>query len=105
MMATTDDFATDEIWEEGLGFELDAALVGFRALRETVEIIAERLDESEDTERRGAILQELRAVMRRLDAVSDGRAAGGRSPRAAPVGHADDISEFARSTAKRCPVR
>ena len=81
----TDDFATDEIWEEGLGFELDAALVGFRALRETVEIIAERLDESEDTERRGTILQELRAVMRRLDAVSDGlnrtlRPASGGTP-------------------------
>jgi ATP-dependent DNA helicase DinG len=81
----TDDFASDEIWEEGLGFELDAALVGFRGLRETIETIADRLAESEESERRGAILQELRAVMRRLDAVSDGlnrtlRPAGGGAP-------------------------
>jgi ATP-dependent DNA helicase DinG len=45
-------------------------------------MIADRLTESEETERRGAILQELRAVMRRLDAISDGlnrtlRPAGG----------------------------
>jgi ATP-dependent DNA helicase DinG len=50
-----------------------------------VETIADRLAESEETERRGTILQELRAVMRRLDAVSDGlnrslRPAGGGTP-------------------------
>lgn len=80
-----DDFATDEIWDAGLAFELDAALGAFRALRETVETIADRLTESEETARRGAILQELRAVMRRLDAVSDGlnrtlRPSGGGTP-------------------------
>jgi ATP-dependent DNA helicase DinG len=67
-----DDFAADEIWDQGLGFELDATLGSFRSLRETVETIADRLAESEETERRASILQELRAVMRRLDAVSDG---------------------------------
>jgi len=80
-----DDFATDPIWEEGLAFALDASLGAFRSLRESVETIADRLAESEETERRGAILQELRAVMRRLDAVSDGlnrtlRPAGGGPP-------------------------
>ncbi|MEP7176800.1 MAG: helicase C-terminal domain-containing protein [Gemmatimonadales bacterium] len=80
-----EDFATDEIWDEGLAFELDATLGAFRALRETVETIADRLAESEDTERRASILQELRAVMRRLEAVSDGlnrtlRPAGGGAP-------------------------
>jgi ATP-dependent DNA helicase DinG len=76
------DFATDDIWDQGLALELDAALLAFRALRETVETIADRLAESEQTERGGSVLQELRAVMRRLDAVSDGlnrtlRPAGG----------------------------
>src|SRR5689334_17017331 len=80
-----DEFATDDIWEQGLALELDAALLAFRALRETVETIADRLAESDETERSGSILQELRAVMRRLDAVSDGlnrtlRPAGGGSP-------------------------
>jgi ATP-dependent DNA helicase DinG len=80
-----DDFATDELWDQGLAFDLDAALTAFRTLRETVETIADRLAEAEETERRGAILQELRAVMRRLDAVSDGlnrtlRPAGGGAP-------------------------
>jgi ATP-dependent DNA helicase DinG len=78
----SDDFATDEIWDEGLARELDATLVAFRALRESVETIADRLAESEETERRAGLLQELRAVMRRLDGVSDGlnrtlRPAGG----------------------------
>jgi ATP-dependent DNA helicase DinG len=81
----SDEFATDEIWEQGLAFELDATLGAFRALRESVETIADRLAESEESERRGAILQELRAVMRRLDAISDGlnrtlRPAGGGAP-------------------------
>ena len=80
-----DEFAADAIWDEGLGFELDAALGAFRALRETVETIADRLAQAEETERRGQLLQELRAVMRRLEAVSDGlnrtlRPAGGGAP-------------------------
>ena len=67
-----DDFAHDDIWNDGLAFELDATLGAFRSLAETVETIADRLAESEDSERRGAILQELRAVVRRLEAISDG---------------------------------
>jgi len=77
-----DDFAVDPIWDEGLAFDLDASLTGFRALREAIEVIADRLTETDDTERRGQILQELRGALRRLDAVSDGlnrtlRPAGG----------------------------
>ncbi|MBA3258419.1 MAG: helicase [Gemmatimonadales bacterium] len=80
-----DDFATDPIWDEGLGFELDASLTAFRALRETVETIADRLAQGEETERRGQMLQELRGVMRRLESLSDGlnrtlRPAGGGVP-------------------------
>jgi ATP-dependent DNA helicase DinG len=80
-----EDFATDSIWTEGLGFELDASLTAFRALWETVETIADRLLEGEQSERRGQILQELRGVMRRLESISDGlnralRPAGGGAP-------------------------
>ena len=80
-----DDFAVDPIWDEGLAFDLDASLTGFRALRESIEVIADRLTETDDTERRGQILQELRGALRRLDAVSDGlnrtlRPAGGGPP-------------------------
>lgn len=65
-------FGSDPMWEEGLGFELDAALGAFRSLRESVEIIADHLVDGEETDRGGALLQELRAVIRRLDSVADG---------------------------------
>jgi ATP-dependent DNA helicase DinG len=81
----SDDFAVDQIWDEGLAFDLDASLTAFRALRESVETIADRLVQAEDTERRGQILLELRGALRRLDGVSDGlnrtlRPAGGGPP-------------------------
>jgi ATP-dependent DNA helicase DinG len=81
----SDDFARDPIWDEGLGFDLDATLGAFRLLRETVETIADRLSQGEENERRGQLLQELRGAMRRLDAISDGltrslRPAAGGSP-------------------------
>ncbi|HEX5962492.1 MAG TPA: helicase C-terminal domain-containing protein [Gemmatimonadales bacterium] len=80
-----DGFAGDPIWSEGLGFDLDAALGAFRSLRESVETIADRLSQAEESERRGQLLQELRGVMRRLEAVSDGlnrtlRPAAGGAP-------------------------
>ena len=80
-----DSFAGDPIWSEGLGFDLDAALGAFRSLRESVETIADRLSQAEESERRGQLLQELRGVMRRLEAVSDGlnrtlRPASGGAP-------------------------
>ncbi|HUQ14438.1 MAG TPA: helicase C-terminal domain-containing protein [Gemmatimonadales bacterium] len=81
----SDDFAVDRIWDEGLGFDLDASLTAFRALRESVETIADRLAQADDTERRGQILLELRGALRRLDTVADGlnrtlRPAGGGPP-------------------------
>ena len=80
-----DSFASDPIWSEGLGFDLDAALGAFRSLRDTVETIADRLSQAEESERRGQLLQELRGVMRRLESVSDGlnrtlRPASGGAP-------------------------
>jgi ATP-dependent DNA helicase DinG len=81
----SDDFAVDQIWDEGLGFDLDASLTAFRALRESVETIADRLAQADETERRGQLLLELRGALRRVDAVSDGlnrtlRPAGGGPP-------------------------
>ncbi|HEY8257084.1 MAG TPA: helicase C-terminal domain-containing protein [Gemmatimonadales bacterium] len=67
-----DEFGGDRVWSEGLAFELDASLGAFRTLSETVETIADRLAESEESERQGRVLQELRAALRRLESVSDG---------------------------------
>ena len=80
-----DSFAADPIWGEGLGFDLDSMLGAFRSLRDSVETIADRLSQAEETERRSQLLQELRGVMRRLEAVSDGlnrtlRPAAGGTP-------------------------
>ncbi len=57
----------------------------FRSLRDGVETIADRLSQSDDSERRAQILVELRGALRRLDAISDGlnrtlRPAGGGVP-------------------------
>jgi ATP-dependent DNA helicase DinG len=81
----SDDFAVDQIWDEGLAFDLDATLTAFRSLRESVETIADRLAQADETERRGQLLLELRGALRRLEAVSDGlnrtlRPAGGGPP-------------------------
>ncbi len=65
-------FVAHEVWSDGLGAELDAALTAFRALKELIETIADRLGQAEDSDRRAPLLQELRGVMRRLDGVSDG---------------------------------
>src|SRR5918995_1362784 len=80
-----DRFASDRIWGEGLAFDLDSTLGAFRSLRDSVETIADRLSQAEETERRGQLLQELRGVMRRLEAISDGlnralRPAAGGAP-------------------------
>src|SRR5262249_38370315 len=41
----SEEFAADDIWGEGLAFDLDATLGAFRAVRESVETIADRLAE------------------------------------------------------------
>ena len=79
----SDEFAADEIWQQGLARELDALLGAFRMLKENVETIADRLAQAEETDRRVQLLQELRAVMRRLDSASDGL---NRTMRPAPGG-------------------
>ncbi|MGH7585184.1 MAG: helicase C-terminal domain-containing protein [Gemmatimonadales bacterium] len=78
-------FAEDPAWDEGLAADLDGALGAFRTLHDTVETIADRMAGSEETERRIQLVQELRGVVRRLEAASDGlnrtlRPAGGGPP-------------------------
>jgi len=67
-----DEFAADPVWSEGLSRELDAALSALRTLGEIVEGVADRLAETEETDRSRQLLQELRGVMRRLATIGDG---------------------------------
>jgi ATP-dependent DNA helicase DinG len=67
----TDDFAKDAMWGEGLGGEVDALLIAFRQLRETVETVADRMSDLDLTDRRRQLLNELRGVLRRLESASD----------------------------------
>ncbi len=67
-----DEFAGDEVWTDGLAFELDAALGSYRTMRDLVETVADRLAQVDETERQAQLLRELRAVMRRIEALSDG---------------------------------
>jgi len=68
----TEEFEKDESWEAGLGFELDALLSSFEQIRNHVETIEDRLAQVESTERGDQLLQEMRAVVRRLNSASDG---------------------------------
>jgi ATP-dependent DNA helicase DinG len=67
-----DDFVRAPVWGEGLTAELDGLLASFRRMRDDVETIADRMSQAELTERRNQLLGELRGVVRRLEAASDG---------------------------------
>lgn len=67
-----DTFQEHSIWEDGLGIALDNLVTGLRRLRDGVETVADRLELSEEPDRRSQIVQELRAVVRRLEAAADG---------------------------------
>lgn len=75
-----DDFVRDPVWDEGLTLEVDATLAAFRDLKELVETIADRMSQIEATERRTQLLGEMRGVIRRLEAASDGLNATLRPP-------------------------
>ena len=77
------DFASSPVWGAGLTAELDGALAAFRRMRDDVETIADRMSQTELTERRGQLLGELRGVIRRLESASDGL---NRTLRPAPGG-------------------
>ena len=68
----TEEFEKDEVWEEGLRLELDALLSSFDQIKNQVETVEDRLAQVESTERGDQLLQEMRAVVRRLNGVSDG---------------------------------
>jgi len=68
----TEDFASDEIWGEGLEVALDNLLRSFDALRDGVETIADRLALEDPAERRTQLIGELRGVVRRLDSSGEG---------------------------------
>jgi ATP-dependent DNA helicase DinG len=66
-----ESFAQDEVWAGGLTLELDATLNAFKQLRDGVETIADRMEQGEMTEDRVRLVQELRAVLSRLDSAAD----------------------------------
>ena len=67
-----DEFGKHPLWEQGLGAELDAAILSFQGIAEVIETIADRLAQVELTERRSQLLNECRGVTRRLEALVDG---------------------------------
>ena len=72
VLRVDDTFAEDPVWEEGLAVDLRDSLGAFRRMRDDVEVIADRLGADEVSERRAQLLQEIRGVLRRLEAIADG---------------------------------
>ena len=66
------EFSRAPIWNDGLTRELDGALAQFDRIRDDIETIADRLSQSELTERRNQLLGEMRGIARRLEAIRDG---------------------------------
>ncbi|MEZ4587027.1 MAG: helicase C-terminal domain-containing protein [Gemmatimonadales bacterium] len=67
----TDDFATDAVWGEGLESEVESLLGVFRRMRDALDTVTDRMAELEVTDRRTQLMQELRAVLRRLEGAAD----------------------------------
>ena len=72
VMRLDDSFATHAVWQEGLSEALDNVVSTLTALRDGVEMVADRLELTEEPDRRSQIMQELRAVVRRLEGALDG---------------------------------
>jgi ATP-dependent DNA helicase DinG len=60
------------VWQEGLSEALDNVVSALTALRDGVEMVADRLELTEEPDRRSQIMQELRGVVRRLEGALDG---------------------------------
>lgn len=85
VMRLTESFAKDEIWADGLQRELDQTLLSFRAIKDSIETIADRMAGTELSERRQQLLAELRGVTRKMEGTTDAlnqslRPAGGGPP-------------------------
>src|SRR5574341_66988 len=72
VLRLSDAFAADPLWEQGLEVALDNLVASLGRLRDGVETVADRLEADRDHERPAQRVQELRGVVRRLQAVLDG---------------------------------
>ncbi len=66
-----EEFGEDPIWGEGLDREVNALVAAFRRVAESIATIADRMAQGDLSERRTQLLQELKGVVRRLDAATD----------------------------------
>jgi ATP-dependent DNA helicase DinG len=72
VLRLSDAFAADPIWEAGLDVAMDNLVASLVRLRDGVETVADRLEVDGDLDRRAQRIQELRGVVRRLQALQDG---------------------------------
>ncbi|HLQ22048.1 MAG TPA: hypothetical protein VK132_02520, partial [Gemmatimonadales bacterium] len=72
VLRLTDAFATDPIWAQGLEVALDGLVAVLSRLHDGVETVADRMELDSDADRRSQLLHEVRGVVRRLEAVSEG---------------------------------
>jgi ATP-dependent DNA helicase DinG len=89
----TASFQDDPIWSGGLGVAVDSFVAVLRQLKDGIETVADRMELDNEADRRSQLLNELRGVIRRLEAVSDGVLLTLR-PSAAPApknAHADSV--------------
>ena len=82
----TDDFATDSIWNAGLRIALDDTLGEIELMEQGLRLVRERIERSARLEETMApVLNELRAVTRRLQAAGDGLRQALRPPEGEPT--------------------
>ncbi len=67
-----DTFREDPMWDRGLGVGLDNLVAVMQRLKDGVETVADRMELDAEPDRRSQLVQELRGVVRRLQAVADG---------------------------------
>ncbi|UCD24246.1 MAG: helicase [Gemmatimonadota bacterium] len=67
-----DSFAQDAVWEAGLEVAVDNLVRVLDKLRDSIDAVADRMELEEEPDRRSQLLQELRGVVRRLQAMTDG---------------------------------
>jgi ATP-dependent DNA helicase DinG len=72
VLRLSDGFAADPIWEAGLDVAMDNLVASLGRLRDGVETVADRLEVDGDLDRGAQRIQELRGVVRRLQALQDG---------------------------------
>ncbi|HEX3158428.1 MAG TPA: helicase C-terminal domain-containing protein [Gemmatimonadaceae bacterium] len=86
VLRLTDDFAEHPVWRAGLSAALDDLLGEIQLLDEGLRLVRERLETSKRAEEEYApLLNELRAVARRLQSLADGMQLALRPPPDAPT--------------------